>query len=81
MIAKVNIAELTLASLDRHTDSVETRKIAYTLHFTENWEITYGGLLMLLEESDWTSIRRVVVPTFNTFTFFDVSRERFVIPQ
>ena len=36
---------------------------------------------MLLDPDNWQHVRRVVVPTFNTLTFFDVSRERFIIPH
>ena len=68
-------------SLDEHTDSVDTRKIAFTLHFTTNWKLHYGGLLYHLDEKDSKKIKRVMMPTHNTLTFFDVSRERFAIPH
>eukprot|EP00047_Mylnosiga_fluctuans_P020894 m.97567 g.97567 ORF g.97567 m.97567 type:complete len:453 (+) comp8670_c0_seq2:339-1697(+) len=67
--------------LDPHSDSVDERRIAFTLHFTEGWHLTFGGLLLVLQEYDWTQVRRVLVPSYGTFTFFDVSRERFQIPH
>ena len=67
--------------LDRHSDSVETRRIAFTLHLTEKWRLEYGGLLLFLNQRNWDRAERVLVPQRNAFTFFDVSEERRILPH
>ncbi|EGD77649.1 hypothetical protein PTSG_08742 [Salpingoeca rosetta] len=67
--------------LDRHSDSVETRRIAFTFHLTEDWRLEYGGLLLFLNQYNWDQAERVLVPQRNAFTFFDVSEERRVLPH
>lgn len=68
-------------SLDIHTDSVSTRRIAFVFHLTKHWEPTYGGLFMAFSNKSHTDIINVNVPEFNSLAFFDVSEERFVIPH
>ncbi len=62
---------LVLQSLTVHEDSVPTRKIAFTLQLTHNWTAAYGGLLHFYG-ADRASLQRALVPTLNSFTFFDV---------
>eukprot|EP00056_Hartaetosiga_gracilis_P021998 m.27617 g.27617 ORF g.27617 m.27617 type:complete len:147 (+) comp9382_c0_seq1:951-1391(+) len=65
----------------RHSDSVQTRKIAFTMHLTEGWRLEYGGLLFFLDPENWDTAKHVFVPQRNAFTFFDVSEERRVSPH
>ncbi|EDQ86937.1 uncharacterized protein MONBRDRAFT_27747 [Monosiga brevicollis MX1] len=67
--------------LNRHSDSVETRRIAFTYHLTKEWKAEYGGLLHMMNENDWDEVIRTLVPASNTFTFFDVSEEWRVLPH
>lgn len=84
---RVELAEYFLSKyrsgsfLEAHTDSVATRKLAFTLHFTRDWRLSYGGALQLLDPHDWERVRHVLVPKLNTLTVFDVSREKQVIPH
>jgi Rps23 Pro-64 3,4-dihydroxylase Tpa1-like proline 4-hydroxylase len=70
-----------LRSLNKHTDSVMTRRIAFTLHFTHDWLLSYGGLLVMLSDRDWNAAKRILKPTSGTFSFFDVSSEHFHWPH
>ena len=70
-----NHLQSLLESLDEHQDTAAQRKVAFTLHFTQNWKRSYGGLLTLLTE-DRNNIRHSFVPTYNTLTIMDVSRDR-----
>lgn len=51
------------------------------MQLTRNWRLENGGLLMFLDENDWGTVRSVSTPTFNTFTFFDVSQETRTLPH
>ena len=62
-----------------HTDSVGVRKIAFTFHLTENWNIAYGGLLVHMDTAG--RVTHVLKPEYNTLSFFDVSMTRFEMPH
>eukprot|EP00049_Salpingoeca_infusionum_P013340 m.248746 g.248746 ORF g.248746 m.248746 type:complete len:487 (-) comp15420_c1_seq2:144-1604(-) len=67
--------------LDRHSDSVETRRIAFTMHLTQEWRLEYGGLLVFMDQRNWDRPIHVAVPEPNAFTFFDVSEEYRILPH
>jgi len=55
-----------------HVDSGRG-SIAFVYNLTKNWKEEYGGNFNLLDDHNWSVVKRVVVPTFNSLTFFDVS--------
>eukprot|EP00042_Codosiga_hollandica_P038629 m.315616 g.315616 ORF g.315616 m.315616 type:complete len:465 (-) comp55445_c0_seq8:108-1502(-) len=61
--------------LDLHSDSVGVRKIAFVCQLSDEWHVTYGGLLNFVDQDDWQSILKTIRPQFNNFMFFDVSQE------
>lgn len=57
--------------LSMHDDQAgSTRKFAYVLNLTENWNATWGGLLLF--HSPGGEIVESVVPEFNTLVVFEV---------
>ena len=46
-------------------------KIGFILNLTKNWKPHYGGLLHMLED-DYTTIKKVILPTFNRLTVFHI---------
>ena len=62
-----------------HTDAVtklngSPRKIAVVIHLTKNWLPWYGGNLTLLEKNS-SSIKKTLVPKFNSITLMKVEEE------
>lgn len=47
--------------LNKHSDSVASRKLAFTLHLTKEWKLEYGGLLHFLDQNDWNKVRLACV--------------------
>lgn len=69
------------SSLCPHSDSVMTRKVAFTLHVTRGWRADHGGLLLLHNPFNEAMVTHAYVPQFNTLTLLDVSRERGAVPH
>ncbi len=64
--------------LSVHNDShpVESRRHAYTLGFTRNWEPHWGGELLFHDKNG--DIERGLMPGFNVLTVFKVPRQHSV---
>ena len=66
--------------LKRHSDdgykAERTRKVAYVLSMSENWQADWGGLLHL--QNNHNQIEKTFVPTYNTIIFFRVPTPHFV---
>ena len=58
--------------LTTHTDQ-SYGKIAFVYNLTKNWKEEYGGNFYLLHDNH--TVRKKVIPTFNSLTIFDVSRQ------
>lgn len=62
-----------------HTDAVthlngNPRKVAVVIHLTKDWLPWYGGNLVLLEK-DGLSVKKTLVPKFNSVTLMKVEEE------
>lgn len=57
--------------LTRHVDDGEEkeRRAAYTLGFSRDWQIDWGGLLLFMDQNG--DVRRGLLPRFNVLTVFD----------
>lgn len=56
--------------LTTHTDTGRG-KIAFVLNLTKDWDISWGGSLQFLEWN-FRTIRKVIPPTFNSLSIFNV---------
>lgn len=58
--------------LTTHDDAVEgkNRRAAYVFNFTSEWNVDWGGYLLLLDEAG--NVRRGFVPSFNTLNLLAV---------
>lgn len=66
--------------LKRHSDdgykAARTRKVAYVLSMSDQWQADWGGLLHL--QNDQNQIEQTFVPTYNTMILFTVPTSHFV---
>ena len=56
--------------LSIHTDEGRG-KIAFVYNLTKDWKEEYGGNFELLDE-DWKTVKKRLVPSFNSLTLFYV---------
>lgn len=59
--------------LSPHTDK-DNGRLAFVWNLTKDWMPQYGGNLHMLDDS-WKRVERVLVPTFNSLTLFNVEGE------
>ena len=61
--------------LGAHSDSVGMRKLAFVMHFCNDWSPSDGGLLLFTDPEDTKVVEHAFVPRGNTFNLFDVSQQ------
>lgn len=59
--------------LSTHTDTGRG-KIAFVLNLTKNWDENNGGCFELLDKN-WGTVRKKIIPRFNSLTIFNVENE------